>query len=143
MSERLPRAVLFACTSNAVRSPIAAAIARQRFGDLCRIESAGVAPREIDPFAVAVMAERGLDLSASRPSPFSAVDAARFDLTICLTPEAHSHALRVLAGPKIEFWPVADPTIERDRGRPRDQILETYRAVRDDIEARILAKFAE
>lgn len=142
MSGRLPRAVLFACTSNSVRSPMAAAIAHRRVGDLWRIESAGVDPREIDPFAVAVMAEHGLDLSASRPRSFSATDAARFDLVICLTPEAHSQALWALAGSQVEFWPVADPTIERDRGRPRDQILEAYRAVRDDIEARILAKFA-
>ncbi|MFO1186118.1 MAG: hypothetical protein U1E87_00855 [Alphaproteobacteria bacterium] len=64
MSDRGSLSVLFACMSNCVRSPIAAALARHHLGSKTQIESAHIDPRERVPFAVAVMAGRGLDITA-------------------------------------------------------------------------------
>jgi protein-tyrosine-phosphatase len=141
----MPTAVLFACSSNSVRSPMAAALTRHYYGTRMRVLSAGVEAREIDPFTVAVMAERGIDLSAYRPQKFAAFDASGIDLIISLTPEAHHHALQLFAASSctVEYWPTRDPTLERDLGRGREQILDTYRGVRDELEARILGRFSE
>lgn len=145
MSDAAPRSILFFCTNNSVRSPMAASLARRDLGGAARIESAGVAACETDPFAVIVLEELGLDLSGSQPRSISEVDAAGFDAVVCLSEEAHRAALHLKApaSAQIEFWSIDDPTIERDRGRSRDQILAAYRAVRDAIRARILARFAD
>jgi protein-tyrosine-phosphatase len=140
----MPAAILFACSSNSVRSPMAAALARHYFGTRMRVLSAGVEAREIDPFTVAVMAERGIDLSAFRPQRFATLDSSGIDLIISLTPEAHHHALQLATASSCaaEYWPTLDPTLERDLGRGREQILDAYRAVRDALEARILARLS-
>ena len=59
----LPSSVLFACTMNAIRSPMAAAILRHLAGRRIYVESAGVRLGEVDPFVVAVMDEIGIDIS--------------------------------------------------------------------------------
>ena len=137
-------AVLFACSSNSVRSPMAAAFARHYFGRRLAIESVGVEAGEIDPFAVLVMQEEGIDLSAHRAKRFSALDNTVFDLIITLTPEAHHNALSLTRAfaVDVEYWPTIDPTVVRDLGRPREQIVEAYRGVRDELKARILARFS-
>jgi len=69
-----PLAVLFACGLNSVRSPIAAALFGQIFGRGVYVGSAGVRKGELDPFAVAVMAEIGLDISRHKPLTFEELD---------------------------------------------------------------------
>ena len=137
-------AVLFVCSSNSVRSPMAAGLARHYFGRRMRIESAGVEAHEIDPFAVIVMAQGGIDLSGHRSQTIAALDRDAFDLIITLTPEAHHQTLDLTrrASTVIEYWPTLDPTLARDLGRPRPQIVEAYAAVRDELEARILARLS-
>jgi protein-tyrosine-phosphatase len=124
---------------------MAAGLARHYFGTRMCVLSAGVEAREIDPFTVAVMAERGIDLSAYRPKLFAELDSSGIDLIISLTPEAHHHALQLATASSciVEYWPTLDPTLERDLGRSREQILDAYRAVRDALEARILARLSE
>ncbi|HWE06781.1 MAG TPA: hypothetical protein VG274_08740, partial [Rhizomicrobium sp.] len=65
--EELPGAVLFACTLNAVRSPIAAALMRHLYGRFVYIDSVGARAGELDPFAMEVMEEIGIAIGKHRP----------------------------------------------------------------------------
>jgi protein-tyrosine-phosphatase len=140
---RPPLAVLFACGLNAVRSPIAAALFGQIFGRAVYGGSAGVRKGELDPFAAAVMAEIGLDISRHKPVTFEELDeweGLNFDLIVTLAPEAHHRALEVTrtSAVDVEYWPIADPTAVEGS---REQRLEAYREVRDQLLARIRARF--
>lgn len=131
-----PSAVLFACSFNAVRSPMAAALARHLFPNQVYVRSAGVRRGEPDPFAVAVMDEIGLDIRRHKPHTFEDLEDTSFDLVISLAPEAHHKALELTRYYSLdaEYWPTADPTLTTGS---RDQILDAYRAVRNGLEARI------
>jgi protein-tyrosine-phosphatase len=140
---RLPQAVLFACGWNAVRSPIAAALFRHLIGRSVYVESVGVRRGHLDPFAVAVLDEAGLDIGKHDPHTFEDLEEAEglnFDLIVTLAPEAHHKALeltRVLAA-EVEYWPTPDATAVTGN---RDQQLDAYRAVRDLLTERIQARF--
>jgi protein-tyrosine-phosphatase len=139
-----PQAVLFACGLNAVRSPMAAALLKQ-IGGSTYVGSAGVRKGELDPFAVAVMEEAGIDIAKHRPMTFDELEdweGLNFDLIVTLSPEAHHKAIeltRTIAA-DVEYWPTVDPT---DAEGSREQRLEAYRAVRDQLRARIQARFAD
>jgi protein-tyrosine-phosphatase len=139
--EELPQAILFACTLNAVRSPMAAAIMRQRYGKFVYVESAGARAGELDPFAVETMEEIGIEIGRYRPKCFEDLEDAAFDLIVTLSPEAHHRAMeltRTLAA-DVEYWPTMDPTaVEASRERR----LDAYRAVRDELLRRIARRFA-
>jgi len=144
MAEPLqPQAVLFACGMNAVRSPMAAGLFRELFGRTVYVGSAGVQRGELDPFAVAVMAEIGIDISRHKPHTFEDLDeleGLNFDLIVTLSPPAHHRALeltRTLAA-EVEYWPTHDPTAAEGS---REQRLDAYRAVRDELMARIRERF--
>ena len=103
-----PLAVLFACGLNSVRSPMAAALFAQIFGRGIYVASAGVRKGDLDPFAVAVMAEIGLDISRHKPVTFEEIDeweGLNFDLIITLAPEAHHRALELTrtSGVDVEY----------------------------------------
>jgi len=140
---RRPLAVLFACSRNAVRSPIAAALFGQIFGRDVYVGSAGVRKGDLDPFAVAVMAEIGLDISRHKPVTFEELEeweGLNFDLIVTLAPEAHHRALELtrVSGVDVEYWPTADPTaIEGSR----EQRLDAFRAMREVLLARIRERF--
>lgn len=131
-----PSAVLFACSFNAVRSPMAAALARHLFPNQIYVRSAGVRRGEPDPFAVAVMDEIGLDIRRHKPHTFEDLEDTSFDLVISLAPEAHHKALELTRYYALdaEYWPTPDPTLTAGS---RDQIMAAYRAVRDGLEKRI------
>ncbi len=131
-----PHAVLFACTYNAIRSPMAEAIARHLFGREIYIASAGVRAGEPDPFVAAAMDEVGLDVTRFRPKTFEDLEDDSFDLIVTLSPEAHHRALeftRTLAVDVI-YWPTLDPSAVHGS---REQMLDAYRGVRDGLERRI------
>ena len=136
----LPRAVLFACSRNAARSPMAAAILKHLAGRRLYVDSAGVRAGAPDPFAAAVMAEIGIDLSGRRPKSFGELTDMAFDLIVNLSPEAHHRALKLAQGHAVavEYWPTPDPSLTEGS---RAQILEAYRALRDDLIRRITARF--
>ncbi len=136
-----PDAVLFACNLNQVRSPMAAALLQRRLGSRVYVDSCGIQNGDdIDPFVVAVMAEKGVDLSEQTSKTFSDLTPDSFDLIVTLTPEAHQRALAVSRthAVEVEFWPTDDPTSE---GGSRDQRLSAYRRVRDEISRKIKARF--
>lgn len=139
----VPVAVLFACTMNAVRSPMAAAILSHLSGQRIRVMSAGVRAGSPDPYMVAVMDEIGIDTSEHEPQPLDNVKDEIFDLIITLSPEAHHHALELtrIMPAKVEYWPTYDATVGQESGRTRAETLARYRAVRDEIFARVKARF--
>jgi protein-tyrosine-phosphatase len=136
----LPGAVLFACNRNAVRSPMAAAILKHLAGSRVHVGSAGARAGEPDPFAVAVMEELGIDMSKHKPVSLAGVHDTSFDLIVTLAPEAHHKALDLTHGyaVDVEYWPTMDPTLASGS---REQILASYRVVRDSLFARIKRRF--
>ena len=136
---RHPQAVLFACGQNSVRSPMAESLLKQMFPQALYVKSAGVKKGELDPFAVAVMAELDQDISTHKPTTFEELEdweGLNFDLIITLSPEAHHKALeltRTMAA-DVEYWPTVDPTAFQGS---REQKLDAYRDVRDGLIRRI------
>ena len=137
---RPPGSVLFVCGMNTVRSPMGAALARQLFPNRLYVASAGVRKGEADPFVTAVMEERGIDLARHRPQTIEDLEDTNFDVVITLSPEAHHRALELTRtnALTVEYWPTADPTLANGT---REQILDAYRAVRDQLAERIKDRF--
>ena len=141
---RTPQAVLFACAFNAVRSPMAESLLQKMFPQALYVKSAGVRKGDLDPFAVAVIAELGQDISKHRPMTFEDLDdweGLNFDLIISLSPEAHHKALELTRtmAVEVEYWPTQDPTTVEGN---REQKLEAYREVCDGLALRIRKRFA-
>ncbi len=139
----LPHAVLFACNLNRVRSPMAAALMRRRWGDRVYVDSCGLSEaEEIDPFAVAVMAELGLDLSRHHPKTFDGLVDNAYDVVISLTAQAHERgsAMARMAGAQAMIWETPDPTLENGS---REQRLVAYRSVRDHLDRLITSNFSQ
>jgi protein-tyrosine-phosphatase len=139
-----PLAVLFACGLNSVRSPIAAGLFAQMFGRGIYVGSAGVRKGELDPFAVAVMAEIGVDISRHKPVTFEEIDdleGLNFDLIVTLAPEAHHRALELTrtSAVEVEYWPTPNPSVVEGS---REQRLDAYRQMRDQLLSKIRERFA-
>jgi protein-tyrosine-phosphatase len=140
MPADLPSAVLFACTQNVIRSPMAAAIMRHFYGHKVYVASCGVKPGQADPFVTAVMDEMGIDMAKHRPQGFDDLEDSSFDVVISLSPEAHHRALEMTRTMAIEaeYWPTMDPSITAGS---REQILDSYRDVRDMLIRKIRQRF--
>lgn len=136
-----PGSVLFMCAQNAVRSPMAAAIAKANFPNSIFFSSAGVREGLFNPFAAEVMAENQIDIANHEPQAFENLDDTYFDLIITLSPVAHAVALDIKRSQSVEVenWSIADAT--KIQGR-RSIILDAYRQVRNDLAARIVARFS-
>ena len=134
-----PNAILFACTMNAVRSPMAAAMLRHLTRGLY-IESAGVKAGTLDPLAVEAMGEIGLEMGKHRPRRFQDLEDGSFDLVITLSPEAQHKAMELTrtAATQVEYWATLDPTITEGS---REQRLMSYRMVRDQLMQRLKQRF--
>lgn len=138
----LPGAVLFACTTNAVRSVMAAAILRHLSGKRAYVTSAGVRAGTVDPFVTAVMDEIGIDVSQHTPNTIRDLNDTSFDLIVTLSPEAHHQALELTRtmAVDVEYWPTIDATVMLGHGT-REQTLGHYRDVRDHLFGRITKRF--
>lgn len=138
-----PQAVLFTCGQNAIRSPMAAALMQHYYGHRIYVSSCGVkAGGGVNPFAVAVMEELGIDISEHEPQAFDDVHDSNFDLVISLAPEAHHRAMEMTRTMALEaeYWPTEDPSFATGN---REQMLTTYRRVRDMLMKRIEQIFAD
>ncbi len=135
-----PRAVLYACSQNSVRSPMAEALTRLLFGDSIEVASVGLRAGESDGFAMAVMDEAGMDIFRHTPRSFEDLEHFDFELIVTLSPEAHHRALELSRDKQVEveYWPTLDAT--RIEGA-RDQKLDAYRTVRDGLLHRIKQRF--
>ena len=137
----LPGSVLFACTQNALRSPMAEALMKYLHGRQIYVQSVGVRPSEIDPFVVAVLDEIGIDLSRHRARSFEDLEDDYFDLV----------DLALARGPAPRGRADPDQLVRRSSsGRSstrastdgsREVQLAAYRALRDDLLARLRRRF--
>ena len=137
----LPSAVLFSCTMNSVRSPMAESIMKFLHGHRVYIDSAGVRSKDIDGYAIAVMDEIGIDLSRHHAKTFDDLEDDFFDVVITLSPEAQHRAIeltRVMAC-EVEFWNTMDPSLVESEDR--EVVLESYRQVRDQLMMKIKQRF--
>ncbi len=141
---KLPGSVLFMCSLNAVRSPMAAALMRHLHGSRVFVDSCGIRPEPepvADPFVVQVLAELGIDAGEHVPKALDEMEGASgFDVIITLSPEAHHHALELTrtSAVEVEYWPTFDPTAVMGS---REQRLSAYRVMRDDLLKRLQARF--
>lgn len=137
---KLPGSILFACTLNSIRSPMAAALMRALYGRRVYIDSVGVRTAPIDPFAIAVMAEIGIDLKDHQAKSFDELEDTSFDLVISLSPDAQHMAIELTRSMAcdVEYWPVLDPT---GMDGSREETLTAYRMVRDQLRRRIAERF--
>jgi protein-tyrosine-phosphatase len=136
----LPGSVLFCCTLNALRSPMAEAMLKHLHGRRIFVDSVGVRAGALDEFAIAVMDEIGIDITKHKPKSFDDLEDDSFDLIVSLSPEAQHKAVdmtRTLAA-EVEFWNTFDPSIVEGS---RDMRLDAYRQVRDQLMNRLLQRF--
>jgi arsenate reductase len=124
--------VLFVCVHNAGRSQMAAGLLRELAGDHVRVETAGSEPAdEINPMAVEVMAERGIDLAAEFPKPLRDEAVREADVVITM---GCGDACPFYPGKRYEDWELEDPA---------GKDLDAVRRIRDEIEDRVRALLAE
>lgn len=137
-----PGAVLFACTLNSVRSPMAEALMKHLYGTRIFVDSAGVQCAELDPFVLEVLKEIGYERKEHHAKSLDDLQDHSFDLIVALTPEARDKAEEIVRGEAVQvaFWPAADPTLEQGS---RSQRLDAYRRLRDDLIARMKKRFGE
>lgn len=141
MSDRLPGSVLFCCTMNSVRSPMAEGMLKALYPKQVFVDSVGVRQQKVDPLAVEVMDEIGIDISKHRSKTFDDLEDSSFDLIVSLSPEAQHTAVdmtRTMAC-DVEFWNTFDPSIVEGT---REQRLAAFREVRDTLQKRIRERFA-
>jgi protein-tyrosine-phosphatase len=118
--------VLFVCVHNSGRSQLAAALLHRRAGGRVHVRSAGSDPAEsVDPNAVAVMAELGIDISRALPRPLTDEVVGAADVVITM---GCGDACPIYPGKRYEDWQVTDP---------EGKTLEQERSIRDEIDARV------
>lgn len=127
--------VLFVCSMNSVRSPIAAALARKYFPGRIIARSAGVQSGKVDGFVHEVMEEIGVDMSIHTPHMLDELVATRFDLVVTLSPDApDAVGRRGLETGAVEHWPMRDPAGTEGN---REAVLSEYRTLRDTLQKRV------
>lgn len=136
----LPASILFLCTQNAVRSPMAAGIMKNLFGQKTFIDSAGIAAKEVNYFATTVMQEIEIDISNHVPLSIEAMTISSFDLVICFSEQAKEFAEQTCKtiATEFEYWPVYDPVNQAEK---RDDQLTHYRKLRDQLQQLLQDRF--
>lgn len=127
--------VLFLCTGNSCRSQMAESWARQLKGDVLEAYSAGTHPWGLDPLAVQVMAEVGIDISAQPAKSIAAVERIPFDYVVTVCSDAHETCPIFPGGVKVMHMGFDDPPRLAARAKTPDEALVHYRRVRDHIKA--------
>lgn len=136
---KMPKSVLFLCNQNAVRSPMAEALANKHCKRRVFVESAGLIAGALDPFSVAAMAEEGVDIEDHAAQTLADIDLTSFDLVIALTEESRDRVASMLRpDTTLEYWATPDPS---DAEGNRNQVMDSYRLVRDHLECRIADRF--
>ena len=131
--------LLFLCVANSARSQMAEGLARALFGDAVRVQSAGSSPTQVNPLAVAVMREVGVDLSTHASKSVQTIDPESIDLVITLCAEEVCPAF--LGKARRLHWPIPDPA-STDPSIPREEMLTRFRNARETIRQK-LERFAE
>lgn len=119
---------------------MAEGLLKHLLGHRIYVDSVGVRAGEVDPFAVAVMEEIGIDVSRHRSKSFDELEDTSYDLIVSLSPEAQHRAVemtRTMAC-DVEFWRVFDPSLIEGS---RETRLQVYREIRDQLLRRIKDRF--
>ncbi len=132
---RTPTKVLFVCTGNSARSQMAEGFARHFGGEQIEAYSAGVEPSRLNPVAVAVMREKGIDLSSHYSKAFDWVLARQMDVVVTVC--GHANETCPVLPPEVKrlHWPLEDPAAVQ--GTEAD-VLAKFQEIRDQIETRIV-----
>ena len=128
------RSILFLCVANSARSQMAEGLARSMFGDRIAVQSAGSEPSRVNPHAVEVMREIGIDLSSHRSKSVEVIDPRTVDTVITLCAEEVCPVF--LGDVRRLHWPLQDPAGD-DPKLSREQMLARFRAARDQIRRRL------
>ena len=131
MTEDGRRRVLFLCTGNSCRSQMAEGWTRHLYGETIEASSAGTHPKGLDPRAVEVMAEVGVDISRHGSTPLEAVELSTLDLLITVCGDADRNCPLITPPPRVEHHGFDDPP-ELLAADPSVG-LAPYRRVRDEI----------
>jgi len=113
---------------------MAEGLARARFGNAVRVQSAGSAPSRVNPYAIEVMRELGIDLASHASKSVDTIDPASVDTIVTLCAEEVCPVF--LAKAERLHWPIDDPASE-DPSLAREQMLARFRRARDEIAARL------
>lgn len=132
------QSILFLCVANSARSQMAEGLARMIFGDRVPVMSAGSEPSKVNPYAVEVMRELGLDLAAHRSKSVQTIEPATVGTVITLCAEEVCPAF--LGKARRLHWPIPDPA-SKDPSIPREEMLTRFRTARDTIRG-MLERFA-
>lgn len=127
-------AILFLCVANSARSQMAEGLARKLFGARVAVHSAGSEPSRVNPYAIEVMREVGVDLTTHHAKSAQTIDAATVDTVITLCAEEVCPAF--LGQARRLHWPIPDPASD-DPSMTRDEQLARFRSARDQIQARL------
>lgn len=128
------KGLLFLCVANSARSQMAEGLARMLYGDAARVQSAGSAPSRVNPYAVAVMRELGVDLSAQRSKSVETIDPDTVDTVVTLCAEEVCPVF--LGRARRVHWPIPDPA-SADPTLTEEDMLGRFRAARDEILRRL------
>ena len=130
--------VLFLCVANSARSQMAEGLGRLIFGDRAAVQSAGSEPSALNPYAVEVMRELGVDLSSHRSKSVQTIDPEQIGTVITLCAEEVCPVF--LGKARRLHWPIPDPA-SKDPTIPREELLARFRTARDTLR-RMLEQFA-
>lgn len=132
MSDRLK--VMFVCTGNSARSQMAEGFARHLSQGRIEAYSAGIEPSRLNPFAVTVMQEKGVDISHQHSKAFDEDLARRMDVVVTVCGNADERC--PILPPEVTrlHWPLEDPAAAKGT---EAEILNKFREIRDQIEARV------
>lgn len=126
----MSKGILFLCVANSARSQMAEGLARDLFGDRVSVQSAGSEPSTVNPYAVEVMQEVGIDLATHHSKAVDTIDPATVHTVITLCAEEVCPAF--LGQARRLHWPIPDPA-SKDPSIPRDEMLARFRTARDTI----------
>ena len=137
----LPSSILFVCSENALRSPMAEALTKHRLGTTVFVDSGGIRDGVLDPMASAVMDEIGVDLSRHKSKRLDDLMDTSFEIIVTLSPEAQHKAIELtrVTASEVEYWPTPDPSVAEGH---REARLAAYRDLRDYLIKRIEVRFA-
>lgn len=127
--------ILFLCTGNSCRSQMAEGWARALVGDVIEPYSAGIEAHGLNPTAVAVMREAGVDISAHRSKTVADLADVPLDLVITVCGHADEHCPAFPWNVKVVHVGFDDPPKLAKTAQSREDELAVYRRVRDEIRA--------
>ncbi|NNC36732.1 MAG: low molecular weight phosphatase family protein [Hyphomonadaceae bacterium] len=138
---KLPQSVLFVCTLNSIRSPMAEALMKKQFGQDIYIQSCGISTGELNQLMVNILSEVGIDKSKHISRSLEEISDTSFDLVIAFTKDAGEAAKAIFddSDTEIEVWPLPDPT---EGAHDVRAMMNNYRSLRENIDMRLKRRFS-